>query len=168
MNMGEEHVVVDDSVIDSEDIFAIIDPLWSSVDTGHEEQYVEGLKRFSLPQQYVFAICWYRGEVNNGGHEQFYGNSAGIVWDEAAAGLDEVGAPELRAILDESAKRMGGRPSKNQKGRFEQLKALTPNFDDLDERFYELEGSNDFDSLLLDYVKKNRASFCFDGMVDKV
>ncbi len=166
--MAEKHVVVDDGVIDSGDVFVIIDPLWLSVDTENEERYVQDMKRFSEPQQYVFAVCQYRAEVNNGGHDQFYSNSAGIVWEEAAAGLDAIGAAELRAVFDESVERMGGRPSKNRERRFEQLDSARADFDDLDERFYELEGSSDFDSLLLDYIKRHRDSFYFDGMVEQV
>ena len=47
---------------------------------------------FSLPQRYVFAIQWHIGEVNNGGHYQFYDNSTGIVWEDSLKGFEVIGA----------------------------------------------------------------------------
>jgi hypothetical protein len=166
--MGEVHVVIDDEVIESGDFYAIIEPVWESVDIYEGEKiYREGLKKWSEAQQYVFAVWWYQYEVNNGGHEQFFENSAGIVWEEALKGLKEMGLEENVQILKEAIERMGGAPSKEREGRFEQLESLEPNFDDLDERFDKLMvGMVTYDGLEA-YIKANRESFYFDGMVNR-
>jgi hypothetical protein len=62
----------------------VIDPLWWSVSI-HDgpKKYEADLGHFSYPQRYIFAIQWYVAEVNNGGHNQFFFNSTGIVWKDA-------------------------------------------------------------------------------------
>jgi hypothetical protein len=40
-----------------------------------------------------------------------------------------------------------------------------PEFDDLDTRFYALEESVDMDAKLMEYIRRNRSDFYFDGSV---
>ncbi len=88
-------IVVDDSLIDKKDIQAIIEPIWWSVDIYQSEAiYLTGLKSFSENQQYIFSIQWYIAEVNNGGHDQFFSNSTGIVWKDALKGFENIGLTE--------------------------------------------------------------------------
>ncbi len=112
--MAERHIVVDDNVIDSGDIQAIIDPVWESTPTYKgEEMYRENLLKFSKPQQYVYAVWWFLSEVNNGGLYQFFANTTGIVWEDALNGLKDIGLIEIHQILKESIDRFGGTPNKN-------------------------------------------------------
>ena len=46
-------------------------------------------------------MIWYIAEVNNGGHDQFYFNSTGIVWKDALAGFGELGIDEAVEIIQE-------------------------------------------------------------------
>ncbi|MGA1979695.1 MAG: DMP19 family protein [Sedimentisphaerales bacterium] len=162
----EIRIVVDDSVIDTGDIMAIIEPVWESVYMCEgEDEYINELKKFSKPQKYAFAMFWYMCEVDNGGHEQFYYNSAGIAWEDAIEGFGEAGLLEVQKILKESAKRLGGNPSKDRQERIRQLENIKPNFDDLDESYYELE--EETHEALADYIKKNRQAFYFNGVVSK-
>jgi len=55
-----------------------------------------------LPQRYIFTIEWYIAEVNNGGHDQFYFNSTGIVWKNALKGFEEIKHTKAHNILKES------------------------------------------------------------------
>ena len=92
MEMAKQRVIVDDAVIESGEIQEIIDPLWWSVSIyDGEEQYQRDLEGFTAPQRYLFALQWYLAEVNNGGHDQFYSNSTGIVWEDAMNGAREMG-----------------------------------------------------------------------------
>jgi hypothetical protein len=162
----EVKMVIDDRIIDGGDIMAIIEPVWLSVSIyDGEEKYINDLKKFSKPQKYVFAMFWYMCEVSNGGHHQFYYNSTGIVWEDALEGFGEAGFFELQEIVKESAKRLGGNPSKDREERMKQLENLQPDFDDLDDSFYELEEK--IYDVLRDYIKKNRQAFYFDGVVNK-
>jgi len=157
-------LVIDDSVINSNDVFKIIEPLWWSVSIYEgEEQYRNDLSRFSKPQQYVFAIQWYLSEVNNGGHYQFYDNSTGIVWEEAMNGFNEMNLIEFFDLIKESTKRLGGDPSKDRDERQEQLEEYESDFEDLDTKLYDLE--DNLERLLMEYIRNNRRDFYFSGKV---
>lgn len=160
------HITVDDTTINanyySRDIVA---PLWWSVSTDKgEEKYENDLKPFSIPQRYLFAIEWYIAEVNNGGHDQFYFNSTGIVWEDALKGFEAIGASKNVEILKESIARIGGNPSKDHMTRQENLLDIKElDLSDLDKLYYESEG--DVMNLLCSYIKANAKDFYFSGKV---
>lgn len=112
-------------------------------------------------------MIWYITEVDNGGHDQFYFNSTGIVWKDALTGFRELGIDEAVEIIQESAARMGGNPSLDRATRQDQLDAQQANFDDLDNRFYELEETIDMDEIMHQYILKHRSAFYFEGEVQK-
>lgn len=107
----------------------------------------------------------YIAEVDNGGHDQFYFNFSGIVWQDALTAFQELGLDEAVAILKESALRLGGNPSLDTATRREMLDMLEPDFDDLDTRFYALQKSVDIDELMYQYILENRSAFYFEGDV---
>lgn len=157
-------IVVDEKVINSKDIFKIIEPLWWGVSIyDGEKQYQNDLEGFTDAQKYVFAIEWYLSEVNNGGHDQFYFNSTGIVWEDAMNGFEVIGLNENYEIIKESARRLGGNPSKDRFTRQEQLEKFQPEFDDLDDRLYESEQG--IEENIQKYIKENISNFLFEGVV---
>ncbi|MDR9856183.1 DMP19 family protein [Paenibacillus sp. VCA1] len=164
--MNEEliEVVIDDSIISSNNLFKIIEPLWWSVNIYEsEEQYYKDLSNFTKPQQYVFAIQWYLSEVNNGGHDQFYYNSTGIIWEEVMNGFKEIEFNELYELIKESISRLGGSPSKVREVRQDQLDKYEPDFEDLDMEFYKLESR--LEAHLMKYIKDHQRDFYFKGFV---
>lgn len=162
------HMTIDDQVIDKGDVYAIIDPVFRTGNIfGSVQEYNDSLKTFSQEQRYIFAVFWHLLEVNNGGHDQFYSNSTGIVWQDAISGYKAIGLEEAVTILEESAMRMGGRPSLVREERWEQLDSLLPDFEDLDDRFYKLQETIDFDDVMMTYIKSYPSAFYFDGDVKK-
>lgn len=162
--MKSEQVVIDENFIETKDITSIIHPVWFTANIyGSYGDYEKSLARFSRSQRLVHAAEWYQAEVNNGGHDQFYSNSTGIVWEDAQTAFTEIGLPEVAEIIAESAKRMGGRPSFDREERNRVLDAEQPNFDDLDDRFYKL---TDIDSRIIDYIRKRPKDFLFSGEVE--
>ncbi len=160
------HVVIDDEVIDSGDIQKIINPIWYSVSIyDGEKQYNDDFARFSLLQRYVFAAQWYSAEVNNGGHDQFFFNDTGIVWRDALECFRAAGLTECEKILSEAIERMGGNPPLDREKRWAVMDKLEPDFEDLDDRFYDLT-DEEFDGKLNEYIRSNRDSFYFDGDVE--
>ena len=158
------HMVVDEKVINGNDAQGVIEPLWRNVSIyDGEKQYEQDLLSFTKPQRYVFAIQWYVAEVNNGGHDQFYFNSTGIVWEDSLKGFEAIGACKNAEIVRESAKRMGGKPSKDREKRQNQMERLEPEFDDLDTMYYECEA--DMTELLHAYIRANAKDFMFSGEV---
>lgn len=158
--------VIDDSVIDGDDPFEVIAPLWWTGDIyDGPARYEKSLESFSKPQRLVFASMWYISEVNNGGHDQFYFNSTGIVWPDAAEAFSKFGISELSAIILESAKRLGGNPSLDRGLRQNEMDKYNASFDDLDDRFYDFSGQVNMDAVIMKYIRNNRDHFYFNGHV---
>lgn len=163
--MIKEQVFIGAAEIELGNPQSIIDPLWWSVSIyDGEERYNFDLDKYSLPQRYVLAIQWYVAEVNNGGHDQFYFNSTGIVWKDALKGLQEVGHERAYDILKASVDRFGGIPSMDRDERQEQLENGDINFDDLDSAFYKI---TDLDEVIMAYIHSHKADFLFDGVVER-
>jgi hypothetical protein len=168
--IGTERVElrVDDALLSGEDALAIIEPVYWTVNIyGSPQEYEASLKAFSRPQRLVLGLHAYIAEVNNGGHEQFYLNSSGIVWPDAIEGFTAIGVPEGALILRESAERLGGSPSLEREERNRQLQQRKPDFEDLDNRFDKLQGAVNLDARILEYARKQPSAFYFKGMVDR-
>ncbi|MGN1338784.1 MAG: DUF4375 domain-containing protein [Oscillospiraceae bacterium] len=124
----------------------------------------EALERFSEPQRYVWAIQWYYSEVENGGHDQFFFNSTGIVWQLALDGLREIGCLHIEEILTEATQRLGGSPSFDREERIREMERHNAEFDDLDDEFYGYDSS--LERALCSYIQSNREAFYFDGEIE--
>lgn len=160
------HYHIGDEELRSGIIQKVIEPLWYTVSIyGDEATYNADLQKFSLPQRYIFAIQWYFAEVYNGGHDQFFFNSTGIVWKDALEGFKVIGMTECAEILSEAARRMGGSPSFDREERWEQQERYEAEFDDLDDRLYSLDELG-IHALMMDYILKNAASFYYDGDIE--
>lgn len=161
-----KHVVVDDAVIDKGDVYEVIDPVWWTANIyDGMDAYETSLSSFSKPQRLVLAVIWYRSEVNNGGHDQFFYNSTGIVWRDALEAFQTIGLDQFARVLSASADRFSRPPSLDREERNEQMEADAPEFDDLDSGFYTLEESVNMDAKLMKFIKKHRSEFYFDGTV---
>ena len=157
---------ITDATIDGTDYMEVITPVWYSVSIyDGQAKYEKDLASFSKEQRMVFACAWYLSEVNNGGHDQFYSNSTGIVWKDALAGFQAIGLKEFSDLVAESARRLGGAPNFDRMERRTQLDKLKPDFGDLDDRLYALEDKIDVENKLLEYIRANRSKFYFSGKV---
>ena len=162
-----QHLKVDDSVIDNKDSFTIIAPVWYSANIYEGEQaYENSLKKFSTEQRYLHAVIWHISEVDNGGHDQFYSNSTGIVWRDALAGYRAIGLNDAAAILRKSADLMGGNPSLDRDERQMQLDEKQPDFEDLDKQFFKIK-EDDIEAAMKKYIKDHRKAFYFEGDIEK-
>jgi hypothetical protein len=129
------------------------------------DEYERTLSQFSRPQRLMFALFWYRSELDNGGHRQFYSNSTGIVWKDALEGFQELHLPEFAEILEESAKRVGDSLSLDRRVRREQLAILAPDFADLDHRFYRADSAADLDATIVRFMREHSSAFHFAGNI---
>jgi hypothetical protein len=158
-----KEMIVDDSLINKKDAYAVIEPLWWTVDIYQSEKiYRDGMNKFSENQQYVYAIEWYLAEVNNGGHDQFFSNSTGIVWKDALTGFEKTGMKENAEILKMAAKQLGGNPSFDREARQVQMENSKTDFGNLDSLFY----TTDVENKLVEFIEKNRKDFYFKGTVN--
>ncbi len=164
--MELKHFHIGDEEINSDDPQAIIEPLWWSVSIyDGKEIYYTALEQFSVPQRYIFAIQWYLAETYNGGHDQFFYNSTGIVWKEALDGFKAVGLTQCAEILNNAAERMGGEPSHDREERWNVMDELEPEFDDLDSMLYDID-SDEISNALMTYIRTHKENFYFDGDIE--
>lgn len=167
MKVIPKHMVVDDAVIAAGDPFRVTEPISFIANIyGSETEYIDSIKHLSTQQQYLWAFGFYVTEVNNGGHQQFYANSTGIVWPDALACARELGSPEIVAIIKQSIARLDGDPDPVRIIRALQLIIWEVDFTDLDDHFYALQRTLDLDELMMHYIRNNRAAFYFDGTVE--
>jgi hypothetical protein len=91
-------------------------------------------------ERIVRLIETFDGEVNNGGFDQFFHNSAGNETAEMIQALEIIGATKVASILKRAAKKFpGGMPPKERTTREDLLQSISPNtqaFSDLDKEFY--------------------------------
>lgn len=157
---------ISEDTINNKDAYTIIEPVWWEVNIYEgEDIYKKDLEKFTTEQRYIFAIEWYMAEVNNGGHDQFYFNSTGIVWEDAMSGFKAVGLQNNYELIKESADRLNGNPSKDRDKRQEQLDKYCPDFSDLDVKFYDSE--KDIETTLLKYIRENKEKFVYKGNLRK-
>ena len=159
---------IGDREIDGDDYFVVIEPVYYSVSIyDGPARYEADLARFSTEQRLVLAYHWYLSEVNNGGHDQFYYNSTGIVWRDALRAVAVIGPPEMVSIIKESANRLGGNPSLDTEERQEQLERMNGNFKDLDEELFRVQEQANFDDRFSEFIRAHRERFFFSGIVEE-
>gem|GEM_PF-427706 len=157
---------VDEQFVSNHDSSEILDPVWWSADIyGTVVDYERCLQPFSREQRLMYALLWYRAEVDNGGHDQFFFNSTGIVFPDALSAFRELDLTEGVSILAEAARRMGGTPARDRVQRQRQLESLGPQFDDLDSRFYALDKKVNLDAAMAAYIRSHASAFRFHGTV---
>lgn len=96
------------------------------------------------PSNVVLLVRSFEGEVNNGGIDQFFFNSAGNYFQETIDALEIIGAKKTADVLRRAGIRFpNGNPSTNlYKRRDVMLSLVSPNgeaFNDLDQEFYRYE-----------------------------
>lgn len=154
--------------IDGDDYFAVIEPVfWSVSIYDGPQRYEQDLAQFSKEQRLVLAYHWYLSEVNNGGHDQFFYNSTGIVWPDALKAFAAIGADDVAAIIEAAINRLGGSPSLDREERLRQLEQMNPDFEDLDSELFKLEENVEFDEKVLMFIRSHRQQFLFSGVVEK-
>lgn len=163
------HVEINDATIASGDSWAVIHRVWwSATIYDGPAKYEHSLESFSLAQRYVFAIRWYVSEVSNGGHKQFYGNSTGIVWEDARDGFIAIGLPHAASIIKASADCIGGSPSLDHQERLDQLEHHQPDFEGCDDSLYALLKKVDLEAMLISYIRSRPSEFYFAGEIVRV
>ncbi len=168
------HITAEDIVAGKYYPQSLIDPLWWSVSIydGYEK-YEKDLHPFTAAQRAVFAVMWYTAEVCNGGHDQFFSNSTGIVWEDALAGFALIGAKKCEENLRSVIKKWGGNIPFDRDERNEALDSLTyvPDkdkyidlFGENDSEFYDYE--EELEELIMNYAKAHPEEFVFCGEVE--
>ena len=108
-----------------------------------EKFTAHGFESLSPAERIVYCIWWLEAEVNNGGFDQFFFNSAGDLYAETCDALTMIGANKTRKLLESaSIVAFPAAPPTNRAER-NSLQAssdeATDQPDDLDSKFYAYE-----------------------------
>lgn len=147
----------------------LIEPLWETVSIYDGiDVYNADLSPFNKTQRLTFAMLWYDAEVNNGGHDQFFFNSTGIVWKDALEGMKMIEAHNMAINFQKAIDMFGVDVPFDRDERGELLDKLYedddfPGFEEIDSTYYK---GDDMGSLLDEYVKKHASEFVIDGEFD--
>ena len=159
------HVTITLETLNTKTVYDILEPVFLRMATvARLEEHEPAMAAFSQAQRILYAVWCYHAEVFNGGHHQFYSNSSGMLWPDARAGLEMLGAHSTKEILLESVRRFPEPPSLHRGIRGEQLDRVgLKAFDDLDTRFY---GEKvDLEGLMLAWIRSHPNEFLFSGSV---
>ena len=127
-----------------------------------EQLDTHGWDGLTAQQRNYYSVLAYNGEVNNGGHSQYFVNSSGDKHAAAISGLRAIGATERAAILSQALQLFGDNgPSTDNGTRHEQLAAFSERqdsrLDSLDSQYYECD--ENIDVLLSSYALTNKEHF---------
>ncbi len=87
----------------------------------------------------MFAAHSCQSEICNGGFDQFFWNSTGVLAPEAAEGFREIGQPQIAALIESAMDLVGSpypRDREERQGRLSQLPGGA--LDALDQKFFAL------------------------------
>lgn len=148
------------------DAWELIQPLWYNVSIYDGlDIYNRDLKPFTNAQRKILALFWYDSEVCNGGHDQFFSNSTGIVWKDALEGMKMIGAVKYADNFQKAINMFGETvPYDRDERNFILDKLLEKeDFDDFEQidKFYYAE--ENIDQLMNDYVRNNASEFVVKG-----
>lgn len=158
----QRQVDITRATLESASISDILEPVsqtargWKTV-----EEHDEMRANLSVAQRRLYAVWWYEAEVRNGGHDQFYSNSYGMLWQDALDGLEAIDAPSARQILLDSVTRFAEPPSRDRKLRNKQAAGL--DFHDLDKRLYN--NAENLHQLMRKFILAHPGDFLFSGQL---
>lgn len=111
------------------------------------DAFFAGFAPLPAPVQHLFAAHWCQSEVNNGGFDQFFFNSTGVLAPEAEAGFRAIGLTGVADIVREAISLLGPTYPREREARIAAMDAVAGTgerrfldvqrrFSDLDDRFY--------------------------------
>jgi len=127
---------------------------------GHDGKFAT----MTNPQRYYYAISEYHFEVFNGGHDQFFGNSAGDLYPTVLEGLHAIGAHAKATALEQAISGFGERVATDRTLRQLQMEHLPRTADILfksaDRAYSDSERPGEFiETLLSLYAVKHSSDF---------
>lgn len=156
-----------DGLDDASLAWAVIEPLWDSVDLSKAKAVLTLLSHVTPGQRALIAVDLCQKEVRNGGFRQFLENNTGLLAEEALKGFRLIGAHPYGDLLEKVlAIFPRGQVPINRSARMKLLRAVPEGrrfqlFDSLDEQFYGLLGSseNDLEKFRAKYVRTHPDEF---------
>lgn len=86
----------------------LIEPAWDSISIHtHPEVFLKQYMAESEAPRMLFAAYWCQTEVCNGGFDQFFYNSTGVLAPEAIEAFREIGMPKIAALSEQAVSILG-------------------------------------------------------------
>ena len=123
----------------------------SEVDLWAAFERVSHVDRTRLTQadKRLLALGGLRAEVNNGGFDQYFFNSAGDLVADAVEAAEAVGVTELASLIRRGLDLLNVQDPADRAARQDALNNLDPEeFADIDDDYHALEASADLDSVM--------------------
>lgn len=125
--------------------WTLVEPIWDTVsiyDGG--DVFLQQYTASPEASRVLFAAHWCQSEINNGGFEQFFSNSTGVLAPEGVQAFRALGMPETAALIDKAMEVFGPTYPRERSEREDALDKAWDDFDDdadpfsdLDESFFE-------------------------------
>lgn len=137
----------------------VIDSIHDELDAISGDSFAVDL--IAAPRRIVFTVYWFESEINNGGFDQWYLNSAGDTAADAADALRLLGIDSLAKLVERANTVFPDQPPRDRATRLSQMDDISESdsdlWDALSTEFYELDIK--CDSTLIHYILENESYF---------
>lgn len=123
--------------------WSLVEPIWDSINI-HDgpDEFVRQFRAAPIISVYLFAGHWCQSEVCNGGFDQFFRNSTGVLAPEAMLAYRAMGLVEWADVVADAMAFLGEPYPRERAARQARLSADATHgrrhqFEHLDKRFYE-------------------------------
>ncbi|EMY76967.1 PF14300 domain protein [Leptospira weilii serovar Ranarum str. ICFT] len=163
--LESKRIIIDDSVIDSGEVYRIMEPVFWYIDKINTVQFEKDVTFFSKEQIFIYSIWIYHTATCVYGHYFFFSSPLGVVWKYALEGFNKLGLTKYEKILEMAISYFKPYPASEISERTAQLDKIKIDFDDLDSALYYDNNDFEIDDAIFQFIHTHRKSFHFDGYV---
>ncbi len=129
------------------DYWDLVDPIWETVSIyDGPDVFLQQYADSPEASRTLFAAHWCQSEICNGGFDQFFSNSTGVLAPEAVEAFRKIGMPQIAALVDQAMSTLGPKYPRDRDEREDAIEAAWDAFGDnesgpfgkLDELFFKL------------------------------
>lgn len=146
--------------------WSLVEPIWEKVSIyDGPDTFLSQYNASPEASRVLFAAHWCQSEINNGGFEQFFSNSTGVLAPEGVEAFRTIGMPQTAALIAKAMVAFGSEYPRDRDEREDALEAIWEAtgddeegpFGDLDEAFFRLieTESGGFDAAADRYAASN-------------
>lgn len=154
-------------IIDNTQDDKLLQTIFDNIETNFEEgeQYsIDKISKLTKGQQAIFSIWMLQAEVNNGGFNQFYYNSSGQFSEMAKDGLEFIGAEKFAELVEKANRTYSEIKDELESKNDGTIESFSESYEDnplndYDDKFYELEESENLDSIQIEFIRENKEEF---------
>ncbi|MBB4128355.1 hypothetical protein GGR77_003682 [Xanthomonas translucens] len=105
--------------------WSLVEPIWETVSIyDGADVFLEQYKASPDKSRILFAAHWCQSEINNGGFEQFFSNSTGVLAPEGVQAFRTIGMPQTAALIEQAMAAFGPTYPRDRDEREEALEAI--------------------------------------------